>query len=191
MHHPVPRRSVIRSAWRMSLTWLFLGAVIGVLNGLEKSSGGDIVFMMLGGMVVLSILGLFLGIIGGDASGSVFGAAAGVLVCWFVGPFGAHGNHPGAMSVIIMIGALAGATGLLFVRFLLWKYAMIFKAIRWMAGFTPMAGTVGVARVGSHHGDTWRAKPSFGIKSRIAENRAQNHQESRVRGTSAAPASSQ
>jgi hypothetical protein len=124
----------------MSLTWLLLGAVIGVVNGLAKGSGPAVIFMMLGGMMVLPVLGLLLGLIGGDATGSVVGAAGGLLGSWLAGPVGAPAIHPEAMSLIIMIGALLGATGLLFVRVLRWQYTMIFRGIRWLAGVTPVAG---------------------------------------------------
>jgi hypothetical protein len=125
----------------MSLTWVFLGAVIGAVHGLDKGRGPEIVFMMLSGMIVLPVLGLFLGLIGGDARGSVLGAAGGLLGSWLAGPVAAPAFHPQTTGLMMTIGAIAGATCFLFVRFLLWKYGMIFKAIRWLAGVTPMAGS--------------------------------------------------
>ena len=44
------------------------------------------------------------------------------------------------MNVIVIFGALVGATGFLFVRFLLWKYGMMFRMICWAIGVTPASG---------------------------------------------------
>jgi hypothetical protein len=124
----------------MFLTWLFLGAVIGVIAGLGKGGGFQIVCMMIGGMVVLPIVGLFLGLIGGDPKGSVTGAAGGLLGCGIIGFFGESPIQPQAMNLVVVFGALAGATGFLFVRLMLWKYGMIFRTLCWAIGVTPASG---------------------------------------------------
>ena len=55
----------------LALTWLLIGAVIGVV-GVERKGGGiEIVSMMIGGMIVLLIPGILLGVIGGDARGAL------------------------------------------------------------------------------------------------------------------------
>src|SRR5208337_2369655 len=94
----------------------------------------------IGGMAVLPIAGVLLGLIGGDAKGSVAGAAGGFLGCGIAGCFGAAPIQPQAMNVIVIFGALVGATGFLFVRFLLWKYGMMFRMICWAVGVTPASG---------------------------------------------------
>jgi hypothetical protein len=124
----------------MFFTWLFLGALIGVIGGLGQGGGIQIVCMMIGGMAVLPIAGVLLGLIGGDAKGSVAGAAGGLLGCRIAGCFGAVPIQPQAMNVIVIFGALVGATGFLFVRFLLWKYGMMFRMICWAIGVTPASG---------------------------------------------------
>jgi hypothetical protein len=124
------------------LTWLFLGAVIGVVNGQGTGGGSEIACMMIGGMIALTIPGFFLGVIGGDARGSVVGAAGGLLGCWLAKLGDAAAIQPFIMSTIVILGGLLGATGLLFIRFLFWKYRMIFRAIGWLIDLTPWSGEV-------------------------------------------------
>ena len=76
----------------MSFTWFILGAPIGVIHGLDRGGGFGIVAMMIGGMIWFPILGLFLGLIGGDARSSVIGAAIGLVGCCFVALDGAAAN---------------------------------------------------------------------------------------------------
>jgi len=140
MNSPPTRPSLGRRVLGMFLTWLFLGAVIGVIGGLGQGGGIQIVCMMIGGMAVLPIAGVLLGLIGGDAKGSVAGAAGGLLGCWIAVCCGAVPIQPQAMNVIVIFGALVGATGFLFVRFLLWKYGMMFRTICWAIGVTPASG---------------------------------------------------
>jgi hypothetical protein len=122
----------------MFLAWLLLGAVIGAVNGLDKSRPSEFVSMVFGGMMALPIAGVFLGVIGGDVRGSIVGAAAGLLGCGLATLDGAAAIPLGGISLIAIIGALLGATGLLFVRFLIWKYTLIFTAIGWFLGLTPV-----------------------------------------------------
>jgi hypothetical protein len=122
------------------LTWLFLGAVIGAFNGQETGGSVEIVCMMIGGMIVLTIPGIFLGVIGGDARGSVVGAAGGLLGCWSAELSGAMAIQPFVIGAIAILGGLLGATGILFIRFLFWKYRMIFRSICWLIDITPVSG---------------------------------------------------
>jgi len=133
------RPSLGRRVLCMFSTWLFLGAVIGVIEGLAKGGGTQIVYLMISGMMVLSLLGALLGLIGGDAKGSVIGAAGGQLGCGIAGCFDAVPIQAQTLNVIVIFGAIAGATGFLFVRFLLWKYGMMFRAICRVIGVTPVA----------------------------------------------------
>ena len=142
MNSPRTRPTLGRRIIGMFFTWLFLGALIGVIGGLEVGGGIQIVCMMIGGMAVLPIVGVFLGLIGGDAKGSVAGAAGGLLGCSIAGCFGDVQIQPQATNVIVIFGALVGATGFLFVRFLLWKYGMMFRTICWVVRVTPSRGKV-------------------------------------------------
>jgi hypothetical protein len=134
---PLGRRILL-----LFLTWLFLGAAIGVINGQGTGSGIQIVCMMIGGMIALMIPGLFLGLIGGDARGSVIGAAGALLACWLTEFCGAVAVQPVVISTTVILGGLVGATGYLFLRFLFWKYRMIFRSICWLIDLTPMSAKV-------------------------------------------------
>jgi hypothetical protein len=137
MNRPPTRPSLGRRVLDMFLTWLLLGAVIGAIAGLGKGGGILIVCMMIGGMAVLPIAGVLLGLVGGDAKGSIAGAAGGLLGCGIAGCFGGVTIQPQAMNVIVIFCALLGATAFLFVRFLFWKYRMMFRTLCWAIGVTP------------------------------------------------------
>jgi hypothetical protein len=140
MNSPRNRLSLGRRVLGIFFTWLLLGALIGVIEGREMGGGIQIVCMMIGGMAVLPIVGVLLGLIGGDAKGSVAGAAGGFLGCWISECVGGVPIQAQATNVIVIFGALVGATGFLFVRFLLWKYGMMFRTLCWMIGVTPSWG---------------------------------------------------
>ena len=137
-----PQRPLGHRVLSLSLTWLFLGAVIGVVNGQGTRGGSEIVCMMIGGIIALAIPGFFLGVIGGDARGSVVGAAGGLLGCWLTDLGDAAAIHPFITSTIVILGGLLGATGFLVRRFLFWKYRTIFRAICWLIDLTPGSGKV-------------------------------------------------
>jgi hypothetical protein len=140
MHSPATRLSLGRRVLVMFHTWLLLGALIGAIEGLGMGGGIQIVCMMIGGMAVLPIVGVLVGLIGGDARGSALGAAGGLLGCWLAERFGDVLIQPQATNVIVIFGALVGATGLLFARFLIWKYRMMFRTLCWAVGVTPSWG---------------------------------------------------
>jgi hypothetical protein len=127
----------------LSLTWLFLGAVTGVING--QGMGGSI--ELVSRMIVLTTLGLFLGVIGGDARGSIVGAAGGLLGCSLANLGGVAALQPVVISTVVIFGGLLGATGFLFMRFLVWKYRTILKSICWLIDLTPISGKMS-ARLG-------------------------------------------
>src|SRR5262249_27764823 len=83
------------------------------------------------------------GVIGGDVRGSVVGAAGGLLGCCLTQVGGAGAIPPQGLSLIVVFGALVGATGFLFMRFWLWKYGMIFRAIGWLFGLAPISDKAG------------------------------------------------
>ncbi len=125
---------------RLSLTWLLIGAVIGLFNGRGTGSGIEIASMMIGGMIALMLPGIFLGVIGGDATGSIVGIAGGLLGYWLAQLGGGVAVQPPVVGVIVIFSGLLGATGFLFLRFLFWKYRMIFRSIRWLIDATPLSG---------------------------------------------------
>jgi hypothetical protein len=126
---------------RLSLTWLFIGALIGAV-GVERKSGGiEIVYTMIGGMIVLTILGILLGVIGGDARGSVVGVFGGIVGCWLANLRGAA-LQPQLIGAVVIFSGLLGATGFLFIRVMLWKYRMMFRCVRRLTDMAPVSGRV-------------------------------------------------
>jgi hypothetical protein len=132
------RLSLRRRVLVSSLTWLFLGCMIGVIDGLGKGGGVQIFAMMIGGMTVLPIVGMLLGLVGGDPIGSVTGAAGGLLGCLGAELGCGVQIEPQLLSVILVFTALVGATAFLFMRFLIWKYGMMYRTICWLIGVTPV-----------------------------------------------------
>ncbi len=160
MNSPRARPSLGRRVLGMFFTWLFLGALIGVIGGLGMGGGMQIVCMMIGGMVVLPVVGVLVGLIGGDSKGSVAGAAGGLLGSWIVGCLGKVPVQPEATNVIVVFGALLGATGFQFARFLLWKYVMMFRAICWVVGATPSSAGAGSQMTSLIAGTSvWKGRP--------------------------------
>ncbi len=124
----------------LALTWLLIGAVIGVV-GVERKGGGiEIVSMMIGGMIVLLIPGILLGVIGGDARGSALGACAGFLGCCLAEPGGAVMLRPEVTGAVVIFSGLLGATCFLFIRALYWKYRIIFRCIIWLTDIASVSG---------------------------------------------------
>lgn len=117
---------------RLSLTWLVIGALIGVV-GVERQGGSiEMVCMMIGGMIVLTIPGMLLGVIGADARGSIIGVSFGLLGCWLAQLGGAMAMQRQVMGVVVIFSGLLGATCFLFVRILFWRYHMMFRIICWL-----------------------------------------------------------
>ena len=132
-----PQLSLGHRVLRLSLTWLLIGGLIGVV-GVERKGGGiEIVSMLISGMIVLTIPGMLLGVIGGDARGSVVGVCGGLLSCWIAKLAGAVAVQPHVIGVVVIFSGLLGATGFLFVRLLFWKYRMIFRCFCWMTAIYP------------------------------------------------------
>jgi hypothetical protein len=96
--------------------------------------------MMIGGMIVLPIVGVFLGLIGGDPIGSMVGAAEVLLGSWSVRLDGVVAIPQDGLSLLVVFGALLGATAFLFTRFVLWRYRLLFKAVCWLIGCTSRPG---------------------------------------------------
>jgi hypothetical protein len=112
----------------MSLTWLSVGALVGAIGGLRSGSAVELVSGMVGGMVVLPVAGAFLGVIGGDAGGSLVGAIGGLLGSWLAAPISGIAVDAPTTRFMVLFGALAGATCLLYLHIKLWIYEKLWAA---------------------------------------------------------------
>jgi hypothetical protein len=128
MRGPQRYPSVGRRILDMSLTWLIVGAMIGALGGLRTGRLIELASGVLGGMIVLPIAGVLLGLIGGDAKGSVVGAVGGLMGCWLAKPTGGISIDAVSVEVVVIFGALAGATCVLYLRFVRSSYGILFRA---------------------------------------------------------------
>jgi len=108
-----PGLSVGRRILHMSLTWLVIGAMVGAIGGARSGSAIELISGVIGGVIVLPVVGVFLGTIKGDAMGSVVGAAGGLLGCWLARPTRGIPPDPLNVEVVVVFGALLGATCLL------------------------------------------------------------------------------
>jgi hypothetical protein len=149
--------SLICRVLRLSLTWLFLGTVFGVVS--RQGTGGriEIVSMMIAGMIVLLIPGVLLGVIGGDARGSILGAAGGLLGCWLAKLGGGVTIQPSIVGVLLIFSGLLGATCFLFMRLLFWKYRIVFSSICWLIDAAPVSGKVSALAGYLHQPHAWPA----------------------------------
>jgi len=127
MSGPQRHPSVGRRILDMSLTWLIVGATIGAIGGLRTGRLVELASGVLGGMIVLPIAGVLLGLIGGDAKGSVVGAVGGLMGCWLAKPTGGISLDAVSVEVVVVFGALAGATCLLYLQFVRWSYGTLLR----------------------------------------------------------------
>jgi hypothetical protein len=141
MQIAITRRTIARRVVRMALTWLALGAFIGASGAAGQADPIEIFSMMMGGMAVFPIVGIVLGLIGGDARGSVVGVAGGLLGGRLAEVMSTTAIPTPVLSVTTVAGGLFGATGLLFLRFWLWRVRTTFRIVRWLVAMTPMSAT--------------------------------------------------
>ena len=134
MRGPQRHPSVGRRTLEMSLTWLIVGAMIGAIGGLRTGRLVELASGVLGGMIVLPIAGVLLGLIGGDAKGSVVGAVGGLMGCWLAKPTGGISIDAVSMEVVVVFGALVGATCLLYLQFVRWSYGILLRRACQMVG---------------------------------------------------------
>ena len=135
------RRAIARRVVRMALTWLVLGAYIGASGATGQAGPIEILAMMIGGMAVFPFVGIVLGLIGGDVRGSVVGVSGGLLGGRLAELMSTTGIPTQLLSVITVAGGLFGATGLLFLRFWLWRFRTTFRIVCWLVAMTPMSAT--------------------------------------------------
>jgi hypothetical protein len=125
MHTVHSRPSLGRRIRGTFLAWLVLGAVIGATGG--TGSPGAIVSGTIAGMIVLSVPGLLLAVLGGDVKGTLVGAAGGLLACLLLGLDPGSSIHPLTMRFVVLVGALTGATCPLYLRALSWTHKTIVR----------------------------------------------------------------
>src|SRR5262249_51436192 len=94
----------------MTLLWLGLGLLVGAAVTPPDAGAIGLISFLLAGTIVLTPLGLALGLVGGQALESALGAAGGVAL----GAAGLlllpPGGAPGLFATCVMIGGLVGAT---------------------------------------------------------------------------------
>ncbi len=127
MRGPQRHPSVGRRILDMSLTWLIVGVMVGAIGGLPTGRLVELASGVIGGMIVLPIAGVLLGLIGGDAKGSVVGAVGGLMGCWLAKPTGVISIDAVSVQVVVIFGALAGATCVLYLRCVRWSYGILFR----------------------------------------------------------------
>lgn len=134
MRDPQRHPSVGRRTLDMSLTWLIVGAMIGAIGGLRTGRLVELASGVLGGMIVLPIAGVLLGLIGGDVKGSVVGAVGGLMGCWLAKPTGGISIDAVSVEVVVVFGALVGATCLLYLQLVRWSYGILLRRACRLAG---------------------------------------------------------
>ena len=154
MCHMHPPLSVGRRIFYMFLTWLIIGAMVGAIGGVRSGSASQLVSGVIGGVIVLPVVGVFLGLIKGDAKGSFVGAAGGLLGCLLAKPTRGISLDPLTVEVVIIFGALLGATCLLYLHLVRWSYGIFLRgACQVVGGALTLCGSPALARnfVGSKH----------------------------------------
>jgi hypothetical protein len=120
----------------MVVAWLVLGAVVGGSGSLCNEGPFQTAVGIVAGMFVLPVPGLFLGLIGGDVKGSFVGAAGGILGCWLSGLASAAPIQVPSMKVMMVFGALAGATFVIYLRLGRWMYGTTLRRTWQLIGGT-------------------------------------------------------
>ena len=91
---------------------------------------------------MLPIAGVLLGLIGGDAKGALLEQLEALMGCWLAKPAGSISIDAVSVEVVVIFGALAGATFMLYLRFVRWSYGIFFRracqlvdrALAWNSG---------------------------------------------------------
>jgi hypothetical protein len=109
----------------MSLTWLVLGALVGAVASLARGSVFQIVTDATAGAIVLAVPGLLLGLMGADLKGGCVGATGGLLAFGLAGIFSNGPIAPASLQLMVVFGALLGATMLIYIRTALRMYEML------------------------------------------------------------------
>jgi hypothetical protein len=125
----------------MSFNWIILGAVVGQIGSLRSDALVQCIACVLSGMIVFAIPGLCLGLIGGDVKGSYIGAAGGFLGCWFCELTRGVSIPSPSLQIMVVFGALAGATCVLYLRTAVWTYGIFARRAFRLIGRIPGLGS--------------------------------------------------
>ncbi len=128
-HGKAPARpGIVGRMARMTVAWLALGAFLGFNMAIHAGGGVvGIIAQMIAGMIVLSVLGMLLGLAADRARESIIGGAFGAMV-GFLGETCRGGLVQGeAVSLCIIIGALIGAT--------CWPWVLVVMKILSLVGY--------------------------------------------------------
>jgi hypothetical protein len=102
---------IVRRMAQMTIAWLALGAFLGFNMALHAGGGGAaIIAQMIAGMIVLSLLGMLLGLAVDRGRESIIGGAFGAIVGILGGSLHRVAAQGEVISLCIVIGALIGAT---------------------------------------------------------------------------------
>src|SRR5205823_2792183 len=94
----------------MTLLWLALGALVGVLGAPPERGILGMVASAIGGMIVLPFMGAVLGLIGGKWRETLVGGVAGLILGAGVGVATAQPEFLSVANVGLLGGAMVGAT---------------------------------------------------------------------------------
>ncbi len=96
----------------MTIAWLFMGMLVGAFNWLQLGGGfSGFVSQIIAGMLVLSLLGIALTLLGGRAKESLSGGAFGMVAGGVVGLFiSSSFSLWEMMNLSMLMGAIVGAT---------------------------------------------------------------------------------
>lgn len=102
----------------MTIAWLFLGTLVGALNWLQLGGGlSGFVSQAIAGMLVLSLLGTALTLLGGRAKESLTGGVCGMGVGGVIGLLPSCSlSLWQVMNLSMLMGAIVGATIVPWVR---------------------------------------------------------------------------
>ena len=105
------RSGIVRRMAHMIVAWAALGAFLGFNMAFHAGGGGiALIAQMIAGMIVLSVLGMMLGLAADRGRESVIGGAFGAIVGIVGGSLHQVAAQGEVISLCIVIGALIGAT---------------------------------------------------------------------------------
>jgi hypothetical protein len=126
----------------MMTAWLVLGAMVGAALGLVLGGQAMMIFSnAVAGMIVFPLIGLPLGLIGGRASESLIGAAAGTVFGVALGGIAGQAITLATVIHLTVVGALVGATLRPYLTLTVWGFAGIWSAAAYT--FRRLAGWQG------------------------------------------------
>lgn len=128
------RSGIVRRMARMAIAWLALGAFLGFNMAVYAGPGvARILAQMIAGMIVLSVLGMLLGLAADRGRESMIGGAFGAIVGILGGTYHGVLAQADVVSLCIVIGALIGATCWPWVRIVVKTLSLVGDGVKWVA----------------------------------------------------------